>query len=432
MDLAQLNISYQKYLANLPKFATMKENYLGKTQAELEYKQLAGQSNYFYNKNILKTFVKTETAYVLSNKISYLSKSNDKEVIKDIEYYLAESGNKHDQSIFQQMLIFGEAYELAFVTNGTVKFKVLSPLNTYIHRNDYDDVDYAMYIFTRDKDAFGVEKNTFVDVFTSTNIFHYQLLNGTLEPMSVKVEEHYFGSVPVSICTLSEDKERDTIYEDIKLISAAYNVTMSNQINEYSDFRNAYINFHNMDITPEDAILMKTNGIIITKGQDAGVKFIIKTTDVNVNSILDKIKSDAYEVASHIDTGEKLQSNTSGEALAARMFSLTNACKAHEDSLRDCFTNRLKLLFSYLKVAENKSYSWRDIQFIFTLNLPKSDVNMSQIVANLQNVDGLFSKSTYRSNFSFCNNPDIEEQKVKAEQDAEPQVTLDNIPATVA
>ena len=140
-------------------------------------------------------------------------------------------------------------------------------------------------------------------------------------------------------------------------------------------------------------------------------------------------------MASHIDTGQELQSNTSGEALAARMFALTNACKSHEDSLRDCFTNRLKLLFSYLKIAENKSYSWRDIEFKFSLNLPKNDLSMSQIVANTQNVDGLFSKSTLRSQFTFCNNPDVEEEKVKAEQDAEPQVSLDNIsneiPATV-
>ena len=134
-----------------------------------------------------------------------------------------------------------------------------------------------------------------------------------------------------------------------------------------------------------------------------------------------------YELANHIDTNEKMQSNLSGSALRNRLIGLEQRIKNSEGSMKNIIKGRLYFMFKLFNKAEKSNYDYRDIATKFTLNIPQDDVSIAQIISQIP--DGVLSKSTMRTLFSFMFNSEREQRLIDAEKQKEfdQEVDLDKV-----
>ena len=128
-----------------------------------------------------------------------------------------------------------------------------------------------------------------------------------------------------------------------------------------------------------------------------------------------------YEIANHIDTNEKMQSNLSGSAIRNRLIGLEQRVRDSEGSMKNLLMGRFYFLLKLFNKFDNTHY--RDISAKFTLNIPQDDLVTAQMLSQLP--DGLLSKDTGRGLLSCVSNTDREAKKVEKEQEEESRKEID-------
>ena len=406
MDKILLTNCYTLYKTKLTIYNKMYEYYKGNTDAITNYKFVTDRANAKINTNFLKKFVKEEISYSVGNVINYLSKSSNVDILNDIDLNLSHWSENHDVDLMKTMLIHSEAYEIYYIGNESqFSSRIISPRNGFALTDDFGKVILFMHIFQL---AFGTVTN-YIDVYTDTDIIHY---NESFSELGR--DAHIFGVVPVGIAQLSPELEEDTLYKDIKGLQDSYETNLSDISNEISDFRNAYLAFVGVNIEETDLPKMKELGIIQIPTVGGKVEWLIKNiNDSFIQNTLTTVEDKMYQLSSHINNNEKMQSNTSSLALRSRLISLEQKCKLNQGALEDCIKTRLKLLFVFLQFLKSKVYDYRDIKIKFTPNIPQDDTANANIIAQLGDK---VSTETALSLFSFVENPVNEVKKIKEEQ----------------
>lgn len=400
-------------------YEKMYRYYKGDTDAIREYLFITKRSNLKINTNYIKKFIKEEVAYTLGNDITYKSRTDNENIIKDIEYYTAHWNELHDTNLMKYLLIFTKVYELYYIDdNANFCTKIIKPTEGYAYvDNASGKVLFFIHTFKND-----FETNNNIDVYTDEYIYHFDnKFNEISNPT-----KNLFGEVPVSIGELTEEGYDDSLYKDLKGIQDAFETNLSDIGNEISDFRNAYMVFKNAQLNEEDIPKMKELGIIQfpdSPNGDAG--WLIKNiNDTFIQNTLDRYEDTMYQLACHINHNEKLQSNLSGITLRSRLIVLENKCSLQIKAHKNIVKNRIRFLFIYLDLKKNKVYDYKDVKALYTPNIPTDDLATAQMLAQIP--EGVISKDTARGRFSFINNTVAEAEKVKKEQKEEmPQVDLD-------
>lgn len=400
---------YGDFIKNKTIFDNMYNYYKGNSDALANYKMVTERSNNKVGCNFIKKFIKEEVSYSVGNDVTYVSKSSDPDIIKDIDYYLAHWSEKHDSDLAKRMLTYGFAFELYYVDQDSqFSSRIITPREGYAYIDDFGNVPFFMHIFQKKFDS-----NIYIDLYDDTYIYH---LNSGLQEISDKTP-HIFGRVPVGIAQVSIERQDDTVYKDIKGLQDAYETNLSDISNEISDFRNAYLTFAGCELKEEQLKDMKKLGIINLPDVKSVASWLIKNVnDTFVQNTLNTLEDKMYQLSSHINHNEKMQSNLSGVALRSRLISLEEKCKLNQKAVADCIKTRLKMLFIYLKWYKTTlDYDYKDIKIRFTPNIPQDDLNTAQIISQL---NGKLSTETGLSLLSFVDNPQNEIEKLKQEQEA--------------
>lgn len=413
MNIETYKRAYAKFLSNKDKFSKMYEYYKGNTDAIQNYQQ-TDRANLEVNTNYMKKFIKEEISYSIGNDITYISKSGNTEMISAIDNEFETLSEKHDIELMKTMLIFGIAFELYYIDNLEFKSKILKPTEGCISKDKNGNITFFMRIFS--EEIFDVEEKTyvektFIDVYTQNEILHF---DGDFNVVSASTK-HEFGCVPIGDSCISEEVEKDTIYNDIKGLQDAFETNLSDICNEISDFRNSYLVTTGVKIDKEEATDMKKLGLIQIPTADGKVTWLIKNiNDSFIQNTLNTVEDKMYQLTFHINTNEKMQSNTSSLALRTRLLPLEEKCKLNQKALMDCIKARIKCLFIYLKITKDIDLDYKDVKIKFTANVPSDDLVMAQIVSQLgENI----SLETALSLFSFIENPSAEVKKIQSEQE---------------
>lgn len=393
-------------------YEKMYRYYKGDTDAIRKYLFITERSNLKINTNFIKKFIKEEVAYTLGNDITYESRTDDKNVINDIEYYTAHWNELHDSDLMKYLDIFTRVYELYFIDdNADFCSKIIKPTEGYAY---YDKASGKVLFFVHAfKNDFETTIN-YIDVYTANYIYHF---DGKFNEIA-KPTPNMFSEVPVTIGILSDEDYEDSLYKDMKGLQDAFETNLSDIGNEISDFRNAYLLFKGAQVDEEKIPDMKKLGVIQFPQAGGDAAWLVKNiNDSFIQNTLDRYEDTMYQLACHINHNEKLQSNLSGVALRSRLIALENKCslliKAHKNMVK----NRLKFLFEYLDVKKNKTYDYKDIKALYTPNVPSDDLSTAQMLAQVP--EGTISKDTSRGLFSFVNNKVSEAEKVKKELEEE-------------
>lgn len=404
-----INLCLTDFNKNLHDYKKMYEYYCGDTDAMKHYKMQTKRSNQKTKCNFIKKFIKDEVSYVLGNKITYVSRSSDANIVNDITLNTAHWLEKHDQHLLKSSLIFGESYELYYINNdGLFSAIVLTPLNGYVLVDDYGNIQLALHIFQK---KFNMTR--YVDVYFPDRIEHYTGASPGLTMISE--DPNYFGEIPFSICPIAYEKSYDTLFNDIKGLQDAFETNLSDISNEISDFRNAYLKVLGAKLEDKDLIKMKELGIMQVP-KDGDVDWLIKNiNDAFIQNTLKSLEEKMFQLSGHINTNEKITSNTSSLALRARLISLENKCSLNGSALVDCLKRRLKFLFIYLKIKQSKTYDYRDIKPKFTPNIPQDDLMTAQVISQLGDK---LSTETGLAQLSFIDNVAEELKKIREQNKA--------------
>lgn len=411
---------YGQYNANKHIHEKMYRYYKGDTDAMRNYKFITDRSNIKTNTNYMKKFVKEEVSYTVGNDITYESKSDNNEIIKDIEYYKAHWDELHDTNLMKYLLVFTKVYEIYYLDdNLDFCSKVVKPIDGYAYTNDNDKILFFIRAFKNDFDT----TNQYIDVYTDEYIYHFDIkFNGIAPPT-----ENIFREVPVSVGILTLEEYHDSLYGDIKGLQDAFETNFSDIGNEISDFRNAYLVLNGCEILEEDIPGMKALGVLQTKDKDSTIQWLIKNiNDTFIQNTLDRYVDTMYQISCHINHNEGMVSNLSGIALRSRLIALENKCELEEKAHKNIVKNRNRFLCMYLNLKKDKNYDYKDINALYTPNIPMDDLGTAQMLAQIP--EGIISKDTSRGRFSFVSNKVAEAEKVKKEQDeASPEIDLNKV-----
>lgn len=383
----------------------------GKSEAYKDYKHNPKRSNLKVRTNFIKKFIKEEVSYLLSNKPTYISKSDNSKEIEFVNFKLSHWDKNHDKMLLRDMLSYGSIFELYYTSKLGKELlfnsKIVSPRDGYLLTDDFGRAKIFLRFFKKKFDT-----KQYIDIYTSDFIYH---VDDSFAEVS-KPTENIFGEVPVKVGYVSAYKEHDTLFNELKDLQDAYETNLSDIVNEISDYRLAYlivlgcsIDYKTKDEEGKTQLdYMKEKGIINADEKDVIIKFLTKDiNDTFVQNTLDVLKKNIYEISNHIDTNEKLQSNTSGSALRNRLIGLEQRVRDSEGSMKNIIQGRMYFLFKLFNKIESVDYDYRDISVKFTLNIPQDDLLMAQTLSQF-GIGENISLKTALAQLSFINNPDQE------------------------
>lgn len=387
-----------KYTNDLSLYQKMYDYYIGKTDTESLYQNIDGRSNDVIKTNYVKKFITEHVAYGVGSPVTYTHRNEDEACIEDIEYNVQIQKSSLDSLLYKNMLIFGKAYELGYIYNDEIRFKVTTPLNSIAYVNNENEAEMFIYFYKKDLDD-----TLYMDVYCDEGIYHFNEDFTEVE----KFTPSYLG-VPVSIVMLDE-AEFETIYNDIKSLQDGFEKAISNWLNNDNDFRDSYFFTKNVTVDEEFANKMKDLRIIELEGENSDAGFLTKNANADyVNRLVDVLEDKIYQISQSINSNENMQSNLSGVAILSRIINLRNKITLEQKCLRDGIRNRLKILFKYLNLAYDKNYNYRDITINFTMNVPSDDMATAQMLSYIKDWmpadDGL-------NLFSFTQNGKVLYQK---------------------
>ena len=400
--------AYGSYYVFKNLYEKMYEYYKGNTDAIKKYLFVTERSNLKINVNYIKKFIKEEVSYAVGNDIAYESRQDNKNIVKDIEYYTAHWNELHDSDVMKYLLIFTKVYELYYLDdNADFCSKIIKPTEGYAYYDKASNkILFFIHAFKNDFDT----TTSYVDVYTSEFIYHFDSKFNEI----AKPTNNLFHEVPVTIGELTEEGIDDSLYKDLKGLQDAFETNLSDVGNEISDFRNAYLLFKNAQVDETKIPDMKKLGIIQFPQPGGDAQWLIKNiNDTFIQNTLDRYEDTMYQLACHINHNEKLQSNLSGVALRSRLIALENKCTLNTKAHKNIVKNRIRFLFKYLDIKKNKKYDYKDVKTIYTPNIPSDDLSTAQMLSQLP--EGTVSKDTGRSLLSFVNNPVTEKEKVEKE-----------------
>lgn len=313
--------------------------------------------------------------------------------------------------------IFGKAYELLYIDEfQELKQKCLDTRDVFVIRDNTIDRNIIGAIRFDVEEITKSERKVTLEVYDNRTITTYSYivsdgwsvkeLSNAGEPIGTRL--HGFNRVP--IIEYLNNKVHKGDFENVISYIDAYNTAVSTSIDDLTDFSDAYLVMENMQgTTDEDIEGINKNKIILTS-EDGKVYWLIKqVNDTYSQNVKDRINDDIHKFSFTPDMGdEKFSGNTSGVALEFKLLPLEQLGAQKEMYFKDSLNKRLQIMIEHL----NLNIKPRELQKVFTRNLPRNLKEISEIMKNLK---GLVSDETLISLFPSVEDARVEIEKIKTE-----------------
>ena len=365
-------------------------------------------------KNYCKTIVENFQGYLTGNPVSY--SGIDEADVSAIQDILNDNDVINTDSEFlQEALVNGIAFELCYVNEDNEKrFKNIDPRSVVpVYSNDLDEeLLYAIYYTPVQnwQDEMAPEIWD-VDVYTESEIYHYESTNTFNDFTLLEVEPHYFNEVPFVIFDLN--KSNTPIFEPIVSLQDAYNALLSDEVNDFAAFVDAYMVLKNLDATAEDLAEMKANRTIIIDGE-SDVSYLTKNiSDTQIQNLLDNINTSIHTVSNSPDFSSEEFNNgvSSGIALQFKLVGFNNIASNIEARFRKALQKRISLINTILELVDTDVCP---VEVSFKHNLPTSILDTVNMVNSLR---GLVSDETLLAQIPFIKDVAAEVERIERQNE---------------
>lgn len=360
--------------------------------------------------NYCKNIVDGYNGYLASpNFISYTS-DHDIEAIMDVLRY--NDFQAEDSDFLESALIYGVGVELMFSDQeGKTRFKLIDPRTCFGVYDDSLTGDLLYFVRMYKEDEWDEDNDTqLVDVYSDYNIRHYKMSNGGAVTF-INEEPHYFGQCPANIFYLPDEK---SIFDCIMSLQDSVNELLSDEIDDYSAFCDAYLTLTGVDCDNEEIALMKQNRVLVLP-EGAVAEWLTKNAnDAQVENILKRLHDDIYRIAQMPDFCSEtfVGGVSSGIALRFRLTGMENRAGRIEALMKQALQRRIELIcgIASLKLGEEV---FRDIQITFKRNIPNDETQVYQMVNMLK---GTVSDETLLGQLPFISDVNAELERVKEQK----------------
>lgn len=399
-----------------PLYTNAQGYYSGRGQAIMKRVQGdASRPNNRIVKNYCKTIVDSFQGYITGNPVSYVGvDGQDIDALREV----LDSNDviNEDSEFLQDALINGVAYELCYVNEDSeVRFKNVNPKSVVpIYSDTLDErLLYVIYFYpVQDWEDDTKPPTWSVSVYTDSEVYRYESTNdfNTLTLVD-EPEEHHFDEVPFVIFELNKDAV--PIFEPIVSLQDAYNSLLSDEVNDFEAFVDAYLVMKNLSATEEELATMKATRTILIDG-DSDVSYLTKSiSDTQIENMLDNINSSIHTISNAPDfSSEEFNSGvSSGIALQFKLVGFNNLSSNIEARFRKALQKRVSLINSILELIDSDFYL---VDISFKHNLPTSITDTVNMVNSLR---GLVSDETLLAQLPFIK--DVEEELARVREEEE-------------
>lgn len=368
-------------------------------------------------KNYCATIVDNFNGYLTGNPITYSASDANQNVVALQDVLDSNDVVNADSEFLRTALIYGIAYELCYINEDSeTKFKNISPDTAFpIFADDLDGKLLYMVTFSPianwddelqpTRYRVSIYSESAVDTYEATNDFNtFSLLDS---------EPHYFDSVPFTIFNLNADNK--SIFERVIGLQDAYNSLLSDEVNDFQSFVDAYMVLKNLTADTEDLEKMKQSRTILIDG-DSDVSYLTKDiSDTQIENMLDNLNRSIHTVSNSPDfSSEEFNSGvSSGVALQFKLVGFNNIASNIEAQMRKALQNRIDLINKVLKLIDTDTCA---VNISFSHNLPTAITDTVNMVSSLR---GLVSDETLLAQIPFIDDVTAELNRVDAQTERE-------------
>ena len=441
ININKVKSCYNRFKANQNYYRKIDKYYFGNTDELKHSLNLPNRSNARVKTNFVQKLVDEEALYSFGNKVTFKAiDERHKQALQLISYHFKNNGAGYNNQAGKRLVEFQLGYELNYITgDNKFKSKYITPLEGDVWLNEYDEVEFFIYVHTKTNDK-GMREDC-IDVYDDKYVYYFDSSFNEINP----AKAHNIGCVPVGFgmvdgvryTTRNGYIEGDkSIYRTIKTLQDALEQNFSDITQEITDFHNAILKFYGIDLEDmtdsEGKVITDNEGRALKKepilGQNSvlyfgdkdkeGAEWLIKNiNDTFIKNTRDDLKDYIYTLTSHIDSNEKMQSNLSGVALRSKLRTLEAKCKANENAMEDIIRHRIKCLFNWLRLTNIGDYDENMISIEFTPCVPEDLSLIADVITKLPHE--ILSNETKRSMLSnVYGNIENEQERIDREKKA--------------
>lgn len=361
-------------------------------------------TNYCFN------IVQNYLGYLTGIDITY-SSPNDFDAIQDVLNY--NDVRTEDNEYLRNALIFGKSYEINYIDEDAIqRFKVLDSRECIpIYSNDLNnDLLYVIRYYVadtvnNDQDEYYIEVygNNFIRKYKSSNAF------ATLSLLEEK--PNIYNQVPITVFSLNTDEE--SIFDKVMTLQDAYNKLLSSEVDDFESFCDAYLVLKGCQADADDLAAMKQNRVLLMD-TDAEASYLTKSvSDTQIENMLKNINDTIHKISNSPDFTEDTFMSQSGVAIKYKLIGFENVSSNIAANMTKALQKRIELICAVLRLT-NGDNTWRDVQIVFTRNLPQNITDTAQVINQLR---GIVSDKTLLSLLPFIKDVDAEYELIQQQKE---------------
>ncbi|MCI5891826.1 MAG: phage portal protein [Clostridiales bacterium] len=405
-----------KYNSGTSRFKDLMKYYKGEHSILTRPNKSEGLPNTKIVCNHAKYIVDMTEGYMLGAPVEYSPADDaDIDVLKDV-YYEQEIQNV-DGKLCKHMSIYGRAYELVYLNEGKQpRSAVISPENAFVVYDDtvaHNELFGVHYYEQKDED--GCVIGTVANVYTGTELIHFEGTS-TFDNLEEKLREsHGFCGVPVIEYWNNDEKQGD--FEQLITLIDAYNILESDRVNDKEQFVDAFLFLRGVEVDSEQAKKLKVEKILHAPG-DGDAKYLSKVLSETDMDVLRKtLKEDIHRFSLVPDlTDEQFGNNLSGVAIRYKLLGFEQHVKNKERYFKVGLKKRFDLYVEYLNFKSvMERVPSHKVDFVFNRNLPENQLETAQMINYLK---GTVSDETLIGQLPFVSDAK-EERELMLKQQAD-------------
>ncbi len=378
----------ERHKCEVPRLNKLRDYYLGKHDILTRTREGNAPNNKIVC-NHAKEIVDTSAGYFIGNPVSYNGKNA--EMLK--EWMRIADIDSVDMDIAKSEGIYGRAYELVSMSDDdspTPRSYKLDPRNAFIV---YDDTVehkklFGVYYFPQE-DATGNLIGFWVNVYTDAYHLIYHTDGNMCAVKKTSQEPNPFSEV--ALIEYSNNEEQQGDFEQVIPLIDAYNLLMSDRVNDKEEFVDAILLLINAVLgdTPEEesatAQAIKKDKILELPSE-SDARYLVRTFDEAGVEILKKaLEQDIHKFANvPCLSDENFVGNASGVAMEYKLLGLEMITKIKERYFKAGLSQRLKLYGTICTIKGGTDDF--DVEPVFSRGLPKNLVETANIITQLQDM----------------------------------------------
>lgn len=358
--------------------------------------------------NFVKNIVNTYEGYAVGVPVTYSSDDEGFEHLEEILKY--NDVADEDAELFRNGLIYGRAAEICYLDEDKKeRFKVLDSMGTIPVYDDTLDGNliYAIRLWKENIGA-SLNETYMAEVYDDRYVTKYRSAEGFQSFQFVSQDLHGFLQVPITFFSLNAEEEgiADTIFS----LQDAYNSLISDSIDDWDAFCDAYLVLKGAVADGEDLENMKAYRTLMLDA-DASAEYLVKnTSSTEIEHLMDAVEEKIREMSACPNFASENFGTSSGIAIRYRCMALENNTASILNNFKKALQRRIELLAETLMDSEAL---WRDINVTFTRNLP---INTSDIASEINQLRGLVSDRTLLAQLPFIDDVDEEMEEIKRQK----------------